>query len=417
VTTLIRSSAILALGFLALRCSDLGTNVSGPSPHPMPPLNSFQKGVVNSANTFGLKMFRDMDRRNVGQNVLISPLSVSMALGMALNGARGSTEDAIRQTLGFAGMVTDDINSTYAELTAALTSLDPTVTMDIANSVWYRPELQVEQAFKDVNAAYFGAQIQSLDFSDPSAAGVINGWVSDATRGKILSIVPDPIPSGVVMYLINAIYFKGTWTFRFDSTATRDDDFILTGGAKTPCRMMIAGDSIAYLEADGLQAVELTYGSAGFSMTILLPPGGTDIDQFIADLTPEKWDGWVQHLTTTNVEIHLPKFKIPFFALLNPHLVNLGMGIAFSDAADFRGIDRRGNLAISEVLHKTFIQVDEAGTEAAAVTSIGFRATSVGGGGGIPVIILNRPFLYVIRERLSGTILFIGKLAQPVWQE
>ncbi len=407
---------IVLVSFSAMTCSEFGTDVPVPSPHPMPPLTSLQRAVVISGNTFGLNLFRDINKTTVGENLLISPLSVSMALGMTLNGAGGATKDAMEQTLGFTGMGDEDINATYADLIRGLTQVDPVVQMEIGNSIWYRPSLQVEQSFRDVNAAYFNAQIRSLNFTDPSAGGIINGWVSDATHGKIPSIVPDPVPTDIVMYLINAVYFKGSWTQRFDSAATKDESFTLSGGTTVPCRMMIATDTAGYFDDNGLQCADRPYGSGGFSMTVLLPPAGTDIDQFISGMTRDLWENWTNRLAASQVEIHMPKFKLSYYAKLNSNLADLGMGIAFTNAADFSGIDRRGNLAISEVLHKTFIQVDEEGTEAAAVTSVGMRTTATeGGNGAIPVIVLDRPFVYVIREHDTGTILFIGKLAEPSW--
>ncbi len=406
-------SVLIMLGLAALSCSDYGTNGPFSTPHPMPPLTPAQKVVVSSGNSFGLKLFKAMNASEVGENLLISPLSVSMALGMTLNGANGSTKEAMEQTLGFTGLTREEINSSYATVMNALTNLDPRVQMEIGNSIWYRPILNVEQAFKEVNATYFGAQITSLDFGDPAAASIINGWVSDKTHGKIPTIVDDPVSSDIVMYLINAVYFKGTWTHRFDSTATYDAQFKTSGGLTVPCRMMTMTDTLAFMRENGLVGVDLPYGSGGFSMTIFLPPDGTSIDDFIAGVTPEQWDNWTNRLAFTELQIRMPKFKLSYDTMLNRPLESLGMGIAFSDLADFTGIDKRGQLAISEVKHKTFIQVDEEGTEAAAVTSVGMRATSAGGGP--PVILLDRPFLYVIREHASGAIMFVGKLAQPKW--
>jgi len=214
------------------------------------------------------------------------------------------------------------------------------------------------------------------------------------------------------MYLINAIYFKGTWTHRFETHATYQAQFTLSDGSKVPCQMMKMTDTLALLNQNGLLGVDLPYGNAGFSMTILLPPAGVKIDDFVASITPSLWNSWTSAFVTGEVEIHLPKFRLAYEAKLNQVLSDMGMGIAFTDGADFTGIDRRGSLAISEVKHKSFVQVDEEGTEAAAVTSVGIRLTSVGG---TTVLRLDRPFLYVIREHDSGTILFIGKLAIPVW--
>ena len=382
-----------------------------------PPLTSVQKAVVHSGNTFGLNLFKDLNKATAGHNLLVSPLSVSMALGMALNGARGSTRDGMEQTLTFTGLSSDDINATYSDLIGALTSADPAVQMQIANSIWYKPVLIVEQSFLDANTTYFNALVRSIDFSQPSSAGTINAWVSDNTHGKIPTIVPDPIPIDIVMYLINGVYFKGTWTRKFDSTATRDELFTKSDGSTEQCGMMRGVDTVNFMNANGVLGVDIPYGQEGFSMTLLLPPSGTTIDDFIAGISSERWESWTSSFAVQPVMIYLPKFKLSYMAVLNQTLTDLGMGLAFTDAADFTGIDKRGSLAISEVIHKTFVQVDESGTEAAGATLIGIRATSTGGGDGVAVIRLDRPFVYVIREHVSGSILFIGKLAVPSWSQ
>jgi serpin B len=335
-----------------------------------------------------------------------------MALGMTLNGASGPTRDAMQATLGFPGMTQDDINRSYASLTALLTGLDPSVQMKIANSIWYRPTLIVEQAFKDVNMTYFNAEVNSIDFSSPAAPPTINSWVDRNTNGKITKVVPDAIPADIVMYLINAVYFKGTWTYRFNPNDTKDDFFTLTDGSRSPCRMMGQKDTIPYFSLNGVQGIDLPYGDQGFSMTVILPPPGANIDDFVAGLTQDQWSTWTAHLAKKEVSVYVPKFRINWQSQLKNVLSAMGMAVAFSDSADFTGIDRRGSLSISSVLHVTFVQVDEEGTEAAGVTSVGVGVTSVGG----PVIMrLDRPFIYAIREHQSGTILFIGKLALPSW--
>jgi serpin B len=333
---------------------------------------------------------------------------------MTLNGANGTTRDAMAHTLEFGGMSQDDINTSYTSLIAHLIGLDPKVKFQIANSIWHRPELNVEQSFKDVNKQNFDAEISSIDFSDPSAPKTINGWVDRNTNGKIKEIVPDPIPGELVMYLINAIYFKGTWTYRFDTSQTRNDFFTLADGSKRPCRMMSQGGDFSYYSGDELQAIDILYGDAGFGMTILLPKAGTNIDTFVGQLTQQQWNTWIGRMNKTKGDIYLPKFKLEYKKTLNDMLIAMGMSIAFNpDAADFRKIDRRGGLFISEVMHKTFVQVDEEGTEAAAVTSVGMGVTSIGPSDRF-IMRVDRPFIFVIREHHSGTILFIGKIVEPI---
>jgi serine protease inhibitor len=414
---------ISAVAFLLLTsligCSDLGRTApeeSGDPPQPGPgrPLTAAERAIVTSDNAFGFRLFASLNRTVPGQNLFLCPLSVSMALGMTVNGAAGTTKDAMISTLGFAGITQEDINRSYASLSALLTGLDPVVRVQIANSIWYRPTLQVENAFKQVNMTYFSAEVNSINFADPSAAVTINGWVDRNTNGKITQVITPPIPDDIVMYLINAVYFKGSWKYRYDQKDTRADMFTRSDGSKTPCSMMSQTDTVPYFSQNGVQGIDLPYGNAGFSMTVILPPPGVDIDGFVSGLTQEEWDSWIGKLGKKEVTIYMPKFKLNGQMSLKTVLAGMGMGIAFSDHADFTGIDKRGSLAISDVLHFTFVQVDEEGTEAAGVTVVGVRATMVGPAG--PAVVrLDRPFIYAIRENQSGTVLFIGKLAAPLW--
>lgn len=397
---------------ITLGCRDLGTPPTTQQGQSRP-LTSMEQALVASDNTFGFKLFQSVNRDDAGKSVFISPVSVSMALGMTLNGANGTTKDAMAHTLEFGGMSQDDINTSYKSLIALLIGLDPKVKFQIANSIWHRPDLNVEQNFKDVNKQNFDAEINSIDFSDPSAPKTINGWVDRNTNGKIKEIVPDPIPRDLVMYLINAIYFKGTWTYRFDTSQTRNDFFILADGSRRACRMMSQGGEFFYYADDQLQAIDMPYGDAGFSATILLPKAGTNIETFVGQLTQQQWGTWIGRMSKTKGDIYLPKFKLEYKKKLNDMLITMGMSIAFTPGdADFRNIDRRGGLFISEVMHKTFVQVDEEGTEAAAVTSVGISRTSIGPSDNF-IMRVDRPFFVVIREHHSGTILFIGKIVEP----
>ncbi len=397
---------------ITLGCRDLGTS-PGIEQGQSRPLTSMEQALVASDNTFGFKLFQSLNGGEAGKSVFISPVSVSMALGMTMNGANGTTRDEMARTLEFGGMSQSDINSSYKSLIALLAGLDPKVTFQIANSIWHRPDLNVEQNFKDVNEENFNAEINSIDFSDPAAPKTINGWVDRNTNGKIKEIVPDPIPRDLVMYLINAIYFKGTWTYRFDTSQTRNDFFTLPDGSRKPCRMMAQGGEFFYYADDQLQAIDLPYGDVGFSTTILLPKAGTNIETFTGQLTQQQWNTWVERMVKTKGDIYLPKFKLEYKKKLNDMLIEMGMPIAFTPgAADFTNIDRRGELFISEVMHKTFVQVDEEGTEAAAVTSVGISRTSIGPSDTF-LMRVDRPFIVVIREHHSGTILFIGKIIEP----
>ncbi len=399
----------LSLSVLLVQCE------RNPVSAKMRPLTSLEKRLVQSGNEFGFRLFREINKGTPGQNVFISPLSVSMALGMTLNGANGSTLEAMQQTLALAGLNNDDINQSYRSLIDLLTTLDTKVLFDIANSIWYKQEYTFEPQFMDLNRTYFDAEVQALDFSDPKSVDTINRWVDEKTRGKIQKIL-DRIDSRDVMFLINAIYFKGTWTYEFDKKHTEDDLFNLPDGSQKPIKMMAQTGSFPYFQTDDFQAVDLPYGDRAFSMTIILPRPNRDLDSLIAALTPESWDQWMQSFAPATVTVQLPKFKMKYDTTLNEVLKALGMGIAFDPMkADFTRMYSPGGIFISFVRHKTFVQVDEEGTEAAAVTAVGVRATSVGDSG--PILVrVDRPFLFAIRERQSGTLLFVGKIVEPSFE-
>jgi len=373
-------------------------------------LTSLEKRIVASNNSFGLNLFRQVNASEYNNNVFISPLSVSMALAMTLNGANGATLDSMQRALAFTGISPQEINETYLSLIGLFIQLDPQVKFQIANSIWYRNTFSVEGAFIDLNRQYFNAEVRSLDFASVSAADIINGWVDVNTNGKIKSIIDPPIPDNMMMYLINAIYFKGTWTYEFKKDQTKDDYFNGPGGVRLPCRMMSHKAKHRYGVVDNVQVLDLAYGNADYGMTVLLPGPGTDVEAFISSLDRDLLGHLADSLQEQDVSVFLPMFRLEYKKTLNQVLSAMGMGIAFSDWADFTKINRQGRLCISEVKHKTFVVVNEEGTEAAAVTSVGIGVTS---GPSTPVFRADRPFVFAIRENKSGTILFIGKIVLP----
>jgi serpin B len=307
-------------------------------------------------------------------------------------------------------MTLEEINSSYKSLIELLSQLDPKVKFQLANSIWYRQEYTFEPEFINLNQTYFNAAVRGLNFNDPGAARTINGWVEQNTNGKIKQIVDDPIAWETVMFLINAIYFKGIWTYQFDPQQTRDEQFNLPDGSQKPCKMMNLTADLPYFDNAQFQAVDLPYGDGDFSMTILLPNPQTPIDSLVAIVNQANWPLWMKSFATHTGSLALPKFLIEYELLLNDVLKALGMEIAFSGQADFTRMDKQGGLFISKVKHKTFVEVNEEGTEAAAVTSVEIGRTSAGGGF---VMRVDRPFIFVIRENHSGTMLFVGKIVEP----
>jgi serpin B len=285
------------------------------------------------------------------------------------------------------------------------------VKFQFANSIWYRQEYAFELAFISLNQTYFNVVVRGLNFDDSSAVRTINAWVDQNTNGKIKQIVDDPIDRELVMFLINAIYFKGIWTYQFDPRQTTDDRFILADSSQKPCKMMNRTADLPYFSNAQFQAVDLPYGDADFSMTIFLPNATTALDAFIAGITQENWNAWIKNFSKRPGNLSLPKFTLEYDLTLNEVLKALGMGVAFSpDEADFTKMRRSRDLYISKVKHKTFVEVNEEGTEAAAVTSVEIGVTSIGGGF---VMRVDRPFVFVIRENRSQTILFMGKIVEP----
>ncbi len=378
---------------------------------PVPDLGQRELSLLEASNQFGFSLFAKVIEHSDGGNVFISPLSVSMALGMTENGAAGQTLAAMKATLGHAGLTDEEINQGYRTLIDYLTRLDPRVKMEIANSIWYRQGLAVLPSFIEINRAFFDALVAALDFDDPSAADTINAWVNDATHGRIDKIVAKPIDPALVMFLINAVYFKGDWTYRFDKSATTPAAFQGTRGQVEVPMMNLHDDELAYLDDGDVQILDLPYGDGKFAMAFLLPAPGQTVDQLAASLTPERWAGWMARLIPQEGEVSLPRFELTFETTLNSVLSALGMEVAFdAGRADFSRILAQGGLFISEVRHKSYVRVDEEGTEAAAVTSVEVGITSVPA---YFVFRADRPFLYVLHERASGALLFLGKLVDP----
>jgi serpin B len=377
---------------------------------------SLEKQVAASADRFGLNLMKSVNETQSDSNVFISPLSVSMALGMTLNGANSTTYEAMQSTLELNGLSQEQINETYKSLIKLLTQIDPKVIFNIANSIWYRQGWNFEQEFIDVNKKYFNSLVQSLDFSDPAAPDIINDWVYNNTNGKIEKIV-DYIPTYIVMYLINAIYFKGTWKYEFDKNETIDDLFNAPNGNQIPCKLMVQTNDFSYFSNSDFQAIDLPYGDGNFSMTVLLPTPDKSVDSLIDILSEDNWNLWMSSFSEQKGTIYFPKFKLEYKITLNDVLESMGMEIAFIPGqADFtRMYTGPFDLFIDEVKHKTYVMVDEEGTEAAAVTSVSIGFTSTGGSGF--TMRVDRPFVFVIREKNSGSILFIGKLVEPIFKD
>ena len=362
-----------------------------------------------SNNKFGFKVFQEIVKEQTNNNIFISPMSISYALGMTFNGADGKTKEEMAKALEFGNLTPEEINESFHKLMKKLMELDPKVMMEIANSIWYRENIEVLKKFKEVNQKYFRAEIRNMDFSKQETVSIINNWVSENTKGKITKVI-DEIDALSMMYLINAIYFKGAWSEEFDKKRTKEDKFLLPDGKSIMCEMMKSSEKMMYFENEDFQAVDLTYGKENFSMIIVLPKKDKDINEFISNLNIEDWNSWLNGFSKIKGSLVLPKFKIEYDIEMNDVLKALGMGNAFSSAADFSKMTKKQKLYISNVKHKTFVDVNEEGTEAAAVTVVEMKLTSVGPGFFMKV---NRPFVFAIKEKETNSIIFIGKIVNP----
>ena len=408
---------VLTVAATALCCAACAESpITGPITHLPRDLTAGEQRLVSSGNRFAFALFHTIAaQEHADSNLFVSPLSVGMALGMTVNGAMGATRDSMLHALQLDDLAMDAVNRGYRGVIDLLRGLDPAVEFTIANSIWYRNTIQPGQAFLDDVRTWFDAQAQGLDFASPSAPQTINDWVSAQTRGKIPKIVDD-IPDSVIMYLINAIYFKGSWTQRFDPALTRAAPFHLRGGTDATATMMEHQDAAPalYYAGDGVQVVDLPYGGRAYAMTLVLPPTAGGIDSLVAGLTEARWDAWMAGLDSQKVIVTMPKFTLTFEREMKPFLQALGMGISFCGvgAPDFTRLYPAGDACITRVKHKTFVDVYEEGTEAAAVTSVEIGVTSVGPHGPLRIVV-DRPFVVAIRERLTGTILFLGRVTHP----
>lgn len=407
---------ILALGALAAACGD----ATGPEPgEPITELpralTEVEEAVIQASNRFGLQLMREAAAAESEKpNVVISPLSASMALGMTLNGAAGETFQAMRSTLGFGDLAPAEINAAYRETLDLLQGLDPEVEFTVGNSVWSREGFPFLESFFETVQASFDARVESLDFDDPAALSTINGWVEDATNGRIPSIL-DRIDPMEVMFLINAIWFDGRWTTEFDPSETRQADFRRADGTTVQVPLMMRRDAtVPRVFREDYTAAELTYGGGAFGLVILLPEEGTPATEVAASMDESEWSALVEGLAEGELaRVGLPRFTTSYDVELNDILTDMGMGIAFNNGADFSNLSPLGEeMFITKVRQKTLIEVDEAGTRAAAATSVGVRVTSLP-----PQLVADRPFLFVLRERLSGTILFMGLVGDPTVEE
>jgi serpin B len=396
-----------------LSCSSDDTRVSElPDAEPIVLKTQFDNKLKNN-NAFALDLFKATYKNETKTNIFISPLSVDMALGMTWNGAAGDTKTEMQAALRNQGYTAKDINEYAKSLREALTSVDPSTKLAIVNSIWYKSGFIVEQPFIDVNKANYNAEVKGLDFSSPNAVKEINNWCAQNTNNKIPKIIED-ISSDAVMYLVNAIYFKGIWKYKFEKKDTRNLPFTKENGTAQDVKMMSQTENLAYSTDENARYLEMPYGNKAFSMIIILPQPEKDLKNIIQSMSVDSWSNATKNMQIRSINLQLPQFKLECdYDMEKNILPDMGMKLAFNrDFADFTGINKGGgDLSISKVKHKTFVEVNEEGTEAAAVTSVEVMDTSVGEPHPMDFSV-NQPFLFAIKENSTGVILFIGKMGE-----
>jgi serine protease inhibitor len=405
-----RNLFIFALFIFA--CSDENIKPEDNLPD-LRPLSAQEIELVEAGNDFALKLTKLINDDEPG-NFFISPLSVGYALGMTFNGAAGETKAGIKQTLDFGNLTDEVINQSYYNLTKQLTGMDKKAVMEIANSVWFRQDLMVKAKFKEILAEYYEAVARGLDFANPTSKDVINKWIEDKTRGKIKDML-DQIPEDAVMYLVNAIYFKADWTHQFDKSATKKEAFKLeNGGDKMVDMMYSKGVGVSYLDREKYSYIELPYGNRQFVMAVLLPKQGYTAGEIFSELDPVVLKYLMENSYKDTVEVKLPKFKLEYKRMLNDDLSAMGMAKAFSPSAEFPDLfEDPLSLMISRILHQSFIEVNEEGSEAAAATIVEIIETSMPVNPVPKRIVIDRPFAFFIMEKHTNTVLFAGKMMEP----
>ena len=370
-----------------------------------------EEKLVTADTKFGFKLLAELNRADSTGNIFISPASIALALAMTGNGAAGTTREAMARTMELGEISLDSLNRSYQRLLGDLKKPDSQVRLSIANSLWARKDIQLSPEFLKLTGRFYGAKVTNLDFARSDAARKINDWVSRNTQRKVNYLIDRTNPNDL-LYLINAIYFKGSWSQKFDSRRTARREFTLLNQTRESIPMMTQSGDYRYCRDDKFQAVSLPYGSGRISMYVFLPNVESDLAELLRGLIAENWDSWLPRFRRVKGDIVLPRFQLEYEATLNDALKELGMAEAFDPArADFSNLTRaRIGAFISAVKHKAVVEVNEEGTEAAAATSVGVALTA------LPesfTMVVDRPFFFAIRDNQTGLVLFTGVVRDP----
>lgn len=361
-------------------------------------------------NKAAFKFLNEMIKSNNKENIIISPLSLHTVLALIQNGASGQTKEEMLQALEMKGFDDNTVNESYKSIIAHYNNLK-SLEVKMGNSIWMNKGLQVREDFKNTGKNFYEAEINTVDFSKSSAVETINKWISNQTAGKIKKIV-DKFDDDTAMALINTVYFKGKWSKPFIEGRTSKQKFTSSDGSVKEVDMMREQLGVDYLKGEGFQAVRLPYEDSNFGMYVFLPDKESSVDALLKDMSFDKWNSWLSKFAKQQVQVQLPKFKVEFEEELNDMLKSFGMKSAFTDNADFSKISDKHSLFIKLVKQKCYIDVNEAGTEAAAVTAVVLEQTSAPADKPIEFK-ADRPFIYAIADKKTGMILFMGVIERP----
>jgi len=370
--------------------------------------------VETHTTGFDFALFREVMVEGGGENTVLSPLSARLALAMAYNGANDEVAEEMAYVLDFAGLSLDEVNTMMRNLLTSLLGADENVQLEIANSIWSDDEVTFDPDFRRRCVESYDAEVADVDFQGGEAAGTIDSWVNEKTHGSIPGIAGAFDLEVLEAMLINALYFKGTWTVQFDPAMTADMVFHLADSGTKTVPMMSQAGFYDYYENLDFQAVSLPYGNGRLSMYIFLPQEDKNLEGFIYSLNRENWEKWMAAFDKREGMIYLPRFKMEHEKDLSPALTSLGMGSAFSaNGYAFPKMVSEGSLWIDKVVQKTYMSVKEEGTEVAASTGIGMTWKSSLASNQPFIMEVNRPFFFAIADNQTGTLLFMGSIFEP----
>jgi len=417
-----RNLKIIGLLILSIvifnNCSEILYNNDDSDPSS---LNSIPKSVTASQNNFAFELLKNVNSEQPDSNIFISPISASLALTMTMNGAAGETYQEMNKVLGYNPADREKLNASCKALINELYELSGGIEFNLANSIWLNDNFTLQEEFKNLNEEYFNAKIEALDFSQvENCVDIINSWVEDQTEDKIKKLITNSdVTASTLMFLINAIYFKASWKYQFNEEKTRESEFYLNNGDNVQCQMMQMKEEFHYYSNSGIQAIDLIYANDNYSMTILLPKNKNQLDSLLYNINSSELDNIIDNFKKDSVNLFMPKLELDYKKELKKNLIDMGMEKAFNTGqADFSKMvnEREDGIYIDKVRQKSFLKIEEKGTEAAAATVVTMDfATSIGGEK--IYMRVNHPFLFFIRERRTGTVLFSGKIMEPKWQD